>query len=86
LSIRIEVDAKGLDFDLGKEKIKVECPECKTENAVSLGQLQRQEQVKCMKCGATMRLGDVNGSVGKTVTAVNSAFDELKNAVRETCD
>ncbi len=52
MSIRIEVDAKGLDFDLAKEKIKVECPECKTENAVSLGQVQRQEQVKCMKCGA----------------------------------
>lgn len=86
MSIRIEVDAKGLDLDLAEERIKVECPECKTENAVSLGQMQRQEQVKCMKCGATMRLRDVDGSVGKTVTDVNSAFDELKNAVREIGD
>jgi predicted Zn finger-like uncharacterized protein len=86
MSIRIEVDAKGLDFDLAKERIKVECPECKTENAVSLGQVQRQEQVKCMKCGATMPLRDVDGSVGKTVTYVNSAFDEMKNALREIGD
>lgn len=33
-----------------------------------------------------MRLRDVDGSVGKTVTDVNSVFNELKNAVREIGD
>ncbi len=58
MSIKINVHAKGVDA--AKEKIKdlakrkVECPRCKTENVVTLGQIQHQEQVKCSECGANL--------------------------------
>jgi len=81
VSFRIEVDARGLDLDLADKTITMKCPECKTANEVTLGQVRREENIVCAGCHKTIKLIDENHSVGKTISDVNNALDDLKDAL-----
>lgn len=83
MSIKIKVDAKGLNFDLASAKIKVKCPMCNTENIVTLGQVQGQETVACVGCQKALRLVDKSGSTSKAISNVNNAMDDLKRAIED---
>ncbi len=81
MSFKIEVKATGLDFNLADRTITLKCPECKTMNEVTLGQVQREESIVCLGCHKTIKLVDKNHSVDKTVSNVNDAFGDLREAL-----
>jgi transcription elongation factor Elf1 len=81
MSFKIEVDAEDMKFDLGKERIDLPCPKCKTTNSVTFDQAKHGESITCVNCHSTIRLVDKNGSVRKVVTDVNDAFDDLRGAL-----
>ena len=83
MSIKIKVEASGLEFDPEKETVGLECPDCQTAFTVTFGQIQRQETVKCGKCQANLKLEDKEGSPAKAVADINKGFDELRRALEE---
>lgn len=68
-------------IDIGKEKVSMNCPECKRSIQVSTGQISRQELVKC-RCGQSIRLVDSKGSNEKAVRDINKAFKDLEKTFK----
>jgi hypothetical protein len=64
-------------------KVKVNCPECRAPNTVTLGQVQREETVTCTQCNKPIRLVDTNKSVDRTLSSVHDAVDDLKKALED---
>jgi transposase-like protein len=83
MSIKIRVDASGLDFDLASRTIKLTCPECKAVNTSTLGQVQREERITCVGCQKTIRLVDKDKSTAKAISDINRGFDELRRALED---
>jgi len=83
VSFKIEVEATGLDFDLADRTTTVKCPDCKTMNAVTLGQVQREESIVCAGCHKAIKLVDKDHSVAKVICDVNEAFDDLRKALAD---
>jgi len=82
VSFRIEVETRGLDFDLADRAIMLKCPECKAMNEVTLGQVQREESIVCAGCHKAIRLIDKNHSVDKIISDVNEGLDDLRTALK----
>jgi predicted Zn finger-like uncharacterized protein len=81
LSFKVKVNTSGLDFDVANMTVRVNCPECQAPNTVTLAQLQREETVTCAECNKSIKLVDKNKTVGKAVSDVNDAVDDLKKAL-----
>ena len=81
MSIKIHIDADGLDFDLSKRTINVSCPTCGMKHIVTLGQVQRGERLRCSQCNSVIRLVDKGATVAGAISNVNSALDDLKRTL-----
>lgn len=83
MSIKIKVEASGLEFDPEKETAPIDCPECKTSLGVTFAQILREETVTCKSCNATVKLKDGGHSTAKAVGDINKGFSELRRALED---
>jgi transcription elongation factor Elf1 len=70
-------------FDLSKEKIDFNCPECGRKNVVGLSQVADQATINCPGCLNQITLKDNNGSTRKGISDINNAFKGLDNALKK---
>jgi len=68
-------------IDISKQKVSINCPECKRSNTVSLKQVADEVTVKC-NCGQGIKLSDNNGSVKKSIRDINKSFKDLENTFK----
>lgn len=69
-------------FDLGKEKVTVNCPSCNRKHTATFNDVSRNRTVRC-GCGANLKLTDSGGSVKKGVSNINKAFKDLENTFKK---
>lgn len=68
-------------FDLGKEKISINCPQCGGHHTVTLNKVTSNESIYC-PCGTTIHLQDKDGSVNNSTRSINNDFRDLENTMR----
>ena len=68
-------------FDISKEKISIDCPECKRKHQVTLQQVANQATIRC-SCSANIKLTDKNGSARRSIQEINSSFKKLDDAFK----
>ncbi len=68
-------------FDLGKEKIDFNCPNCNRKHTVLLNDVSRRGSIHC-GCGSNISLNDSNGSVKKGISDINSSLKKLEDAFK----
>jgi len=83
MSFEIKVDARGLDLDLEKETVDITCPKCKATNKVSLGQIRREDIIKCHGCQNSIQLVDKDRSVAKAMGNVQKSMKNLKKSIEK---
>lgn len=69
-------------FGLRKEKISIDCPQCGAHHTLSLEQVTLNASIYCA-CGANIQLDDKGGSVRNSTRAINEAFRDLENTLRQ---
>ncbi len=69
-------------IDIGKQTVKINCPECKRSVSVTIKQVADEALVKC-SCGQGIQLQDVNGSNKKAIRDINKSFKDLENTIKK---
>ena len=69
-------------IDIGKEKIKINCPDCNRLLTVTLKQVANQTTISCTGCGNRVKLVDDKGSTRKGVTEINRSFQKLERTLK----
>ena len=69
-------------IDIGKQKIDIDCPNCRRKIQINLDQVARQQIVKCNSCSQDIQLQDSNGSAKKGVRDMNKAFKDLERTLK----
>lgn len=69
-------------YDISKQSVKIECPNCKNSIPVTLNQIAEQVLVKCI-CGQEIQLQDSNGTNKKAIDEVNKSFKDLEKSIRK---
>lgn len=69
-------------YDISKQSLKIECPNCKNSIPVTLNQIAEQVLVKCI-CGQEIQLQDSNGTNKKAIDEVNKSFKDLEKSIRK---
>ncbi len=68
-------------MDIGKQTVKIDCPDCKRQISVSLNQISRQALIRC-SCGQAIQLkGGANNQ--KVINDINRSFKDLENAFKK---
>ena len=81
--IHFRQETKSIDMiDISKEKISVNCPDCKRLIRVTIAQISKQESINC-SCGQTIQLVDESGSNKKTVKDINKAFKDFERTLKK---
>jgi transcription elongation factor Elf1 len=70
-------------FDLSKEKIDFNCPECGRNNVVTLSQVANQATITCIGCRERINLKDNGGSARRTINDSNKAMRDLESAFKK---
>ena len=68
-------------MDIGKQVIKLDCPDCKRSISVLLKQVANEEIVTCT-CGQEIQLRDSNQSSRNAIRDINKSFKELENTLK----
>jgi predicted Zn finger-like uncharacterized protein len=82
VSIKIKVKTSGSFPKVDSMKVSIECPNCKTQNIVTLKQIEREESIKCVKCKTRIHLSDTNKSIKKATDKIQESFDELERNLK----
>jgi hypothetical protein len=69
-------------FDISKQSVKIECPNCKHSISVTLNQIAEQVLVNCI-CGQEIQLQDSNGTNKKAIDEVSKSLEELEKTIRQ---
>lgn len=69
-------------IDISKQTVKLDCPECKRANTVTLKQVADEATIKC-SCGQSIKLTDSNGSAKKSIRGINKSFDDLERTFKK---
>ena len=69
-------------IDIGKHKIDIKCPNCNGSIKINLGQVSRQQVVKCNSCYQNVQIQDSNGSARKGIRDMNKAFKDLEKTFK----
>lgn len=81
-TIRFPLTTKKISMiDISREKININCPECKRSITVSLKQVADQVSIKCT-CGQGIQLKDSNGTNRKAIQDINKSFRDLENTIK----
>lgn len=68
-------------IDISKQKVEIDCPNCKLKVEVTIKQVCDEASVVCL-CGQTMTLQDKDNSMKNEVKKVNDAFVDLEKTIR----
>lgn len=68
--------------DISKQKVSINCPECKRAITVSMKQVADEVTLKC-SCGQGIKLTDSNGSAKKAIRDINKSFKDLENTFKK---
>jgi transposase-like protein len=69
-------------IDIGKQKVEVNCPNCKKDNQVTLAQVSKEETIKCSGCNQSIQFQDQDNSVKNGIRNGNKVFKNLENALK----
>ena len=69
-------------FDISQQERKVNCPECKAINIVTLKQVADEEGIKCSGCSKEINLKDGDGSTKQALASVARSLDDLENTIK----
>lgn len=58
---------KTVSMRIDSLEVDIPCPECRAQNRVSLGQIEREEIIQCLNCGTKIKLKDKDGSVRRGI-------------------
>jgi len=83
MSFRIDVKVKGFPTNVDSWEIPLECPKCRTQNKVSLGQVKREETIQCINCGTEIKLKDKDRSVQRGIDEAQRALDDLERTLKK---
>lgn len=70
-------------FNVDSWEVNISCPKCNTSIKVSLGQVEREEAIKCPSCGVVINLRDKNRSVRDGTKKIQDALDDLDRTIRK---
>lgn len=68
-------------FDLGKQKIEINCPSCNRRHAATFNDVGKKT-IRC-GCGTNIQLQDSNNSVRNSVNDINKSFKKLEDAFKK---
>ena len=69
-------------FDLGKEKITIECPTCNRRHTVTVQQVANRSTIKC-SCNTNMQLKDERGSARRSINDINNSMKKLNDVFKK---
>jgi len=70
-------------INLDNQTVSISCPKCGTKNQVTIGEIKKEESIKCLGCGVGIELKDKNGSIREGVKRLQDSFDELQKNMDE---
>ena len=70
-------------FDIGKEKINGNCPNCNARFSTTLERVGRNAVISCRSCGERIQLKDQGGATQKAIRDIKKASDDLEKAFRK---
>ncbi len=70
-------------IDISKQKVDGNCPSCNSKFTVTLGQVSRQETIRCVSCKEEIKLIDSESSAKKGIKNINKSFDELERTFKK---
>ncbi len=68
-------------MDISKQKIEIDCSNCKSIIEVTLKQVADESTISC-KCGQKIKLSDKDGSAKKSIKELNKALEDLDNSLK----
>lgn len=71
ISIKIQMP----NFD--RHEIEIECPICRLNNWVRLGEIRRRDFSVCQGCHANLLLEDHLGSLQRTIREIENSFKDM---------
>jgi len=69
-------------LDISKEKVSINCPDCKRSIKVTIRQISKQASIHC-NCGQTIQLVDEKGSNKKAIRDINKSFKDLERTFKK---
>ena len=69
-------------MDISKEKVKMDCPECRRSISVSIRHIANEALIKCI-CGQKIQLRDCKGSNKKAVRGINRSFKDFERTIKK---
>jgi uncharacterized Zn finger protein len=69
-------------FDLGKEKINIDCPSCGTKNITTILQVANGSTIRC-SCGRNIKLHDKDGSARRSISSINNSMKKLNDVFKK---
>jgi transcription elongation factor Elf1 len=69
-------------FDLGKEKITIECPSCNRKHQATLQQVSNRATIHC-SCGTNIKLEDKGGSTRRGIQSINDSMKKVNDAFKK---
>jgi transposase-like protein len=72
----MEISFKITIPDMDKKEVEIECPVCKLQNWVRLGEIRRREYLVCRGCHTNILLEDHLGSVQRIVRKIKYMFKD----------
>jgi hypothetical protein len=69
-------------IDIGKQTVKIDCPEYKRHISVSIQQIANKALLKC-SCGQEIQLQDKNGANKKAINDVNKSLKDFANSMKK---
>lgn len=79
----VKVHIRGWPRKVDSWQVNLPCPQCKAQNRVSLGQIEREETIRCVVCGVNIKLSDKEGSVRRGTRELQRSLDELERTLRK---
>lgn len=70
-------------FDLSKQEISIDCPRCHSKIKVTLGQVAKQQPIKCNRCSSNNLVTDQNESVKKGVDNINKGLKNFESRLKK---
>lgn len=68
-------------IDISKQKIQIDCTDCKSKVEVTLQQIADKKTVVC-RCGQKIKLQDKNNSSRNSIKNINKAVDDFNKTLK----
>lgn len=79
----IKVRTRGWPIKVDFLQVNIPCPKCKIQNRVSLGQIKREETIRCVGCRFDIKLLDKEGSVKRNTRELQRSLDKFQRELKK---